>query len=78
MTLKCLRCFADVLIIATSGFSRNIRFELFQSVSLSILMPYLLPLIEDVMVDSHEIWWHAKHLLALYVETSLHIFFAEH
>ena len=45
-----------------------IRFELFQSVSLSILMPYLLPLMEDVMVDSHEIWWHVKHLLALHVD----------
>ena len=23
---------------------------------------------EDVMVDSHEIWWHVKHLLALHVD----------
>ena len=46
----------------------HIRFELFQSVSLSILMPYLLPLMEDVMVDSHEMWWHVKHLLALHIE----------
>ena len=30
-------------------------------------MLYLLPLMEDVIVDSHEIWWHVKHLLALHV-----------
>ena len=36
--------------------------------SLSILMPYLFPLMEDVIVDSHEIWWHVKHLLALHIE----------
>ena len=36
--------------------------------SFSILMPYLLPLMEDVMVDLHEMWWHVKHLLALHVE----------
>ena len=45
-----------------------IKFELFQSTSLSILMPYLLPLIEDVIVDLHEILWHVKHLLALHVD----------
>ena len=44
-----------------------IKLELFQSVSLSILIPYLLPLMEDVIVDSHEIWLHVKHLLALHV-----------
>ena len=44
-----------------------IKFELFQSTSLSIWMPYLLPLIEDVIVDLQEIWWHVKHLLALHV-----------
>ena len=44
-----------------------IKFELFQSTSLSIWMPYLLPLMEDVIVDLHEIWWHVKHLLALHV-----------
>ena len=32
------------------------------------MMPYLLPLMEDVMVDSHEIWWHVKHLLALHMD----------
>ena len=26
-------------------------------------MPYLLPLMEDVMVDLHDIWRHNKHLL---------------
>ena len=31
-------------------------------------MPYLLPLMEDVTVDSHEIWWHVKHLPALHVD----------
>ena len=36
--------------------------------SLSILMPYLLPLMDDVMVDSQEIWWHVKHILALHVD----------
>ena len=30
-------------------------------------MPYVLPLMEDVTVDSHEIWWHVKHLQALRV-----------
>ena len=45
-----------------------IKFELFQSTSLSILMPYLLPLMEDVIVDLHEIWWHVKHLLALHMD----------
>ena len=45
-----------------------IKFELFQSRSLSIWMPYLLPLIEDVIVDLHEIWWHVKHLLALHLD----------
>ena len=45
-----------------------IRLELFQSVPLSILMPYLLPLMEDMMIDSHEIWWHVKHLVALHVD----------
>ena len=47
-----------------------IKFELFQSMSLSIWMPYLLPLIEDVIVDLHEIWWHVKHLLELHVTTN--------
>ena len=47
-----------------------IRFELFQFTSLSIWMPYLLPLIEDVIVDLHDIWWHVKHLLALHVDWS--------
>ena len=23
---------------------------------------------EDVMVDSHEIWWHVMHLLVLHVD----------
>ena len=45
-----------------------IKFELFQSTSLSIWMPYLLPLMEDVIVDLHEIWWHVKHLLALHMD----------
>ena len=45
-----------------------IKFELFQSTSLSIWMPYLVSLIEDVIVDLHEIWWHAKHLLALHMD----------
>ena len=31
-------------------------------------MPYLLPLMEDVIVDLHEIWWHVKHLLALHMD----------
>ena len=31
-------------------------------------MSYLLPLIEDVIVDFHEIWWHVKHLLALHMD----------
>ena len=45
-----------------------IKFELFQSTSLSIKMSYLLSLIEDVIVDLHEIWWHVTHLLALHVD----------
>ena len=45
-----------------------IIFELFQWTSLSIWMPYLLPLHEDVIVDLHEIWWHVKHLLALHMD----------
>ena len=36
-------------------------------------MPYLLPLIEDVMVDSHVIWWLVEHLLALHVEILLNL-----
>ena len=31
-------------------------------------MLYLLPLMDDVMVDSHGIWLHVKHLLALHVD----------
>ena len=45
-----------------------IIFQLFQSIPLSILKPYLLPLMVDDIVDSHEIWWHVKHLPALHVD----------
>ena len=31
-------------------------------------MPYLLPLMEDVIVDLHEIRWHVKHILALHMD----------
>ena len=31
-------------------------------------MPYLLASKEDVTVDSHEIFWHVKHLPALHVD----------
>ena len=47
-----------------------IKFELFQLTSLSIWMPYMLPLMEDVVVDLHEIWLHVKHLLALHMDIS--------
>ena len=54
-----------------------IKFELFQSTSLSIWMPYLLPLMEDVILDLHEIWWHVKHLLALHMDIlENHFFFS--
>ena len=67
---QALRCFAEVLSTATlaSHVITYIKFELFQSTSLSIWIPYLLPWIEDVIVDLHEIWWHVKHLLALHVD----------
>ena len=70
-TFQTLRHFADVLSTTTPGFSyviTCIKFELFQSTSLSIWMPYLLPLMEDVKVDLHEISWHVKHLLALHLD----------
>ena len=55
-----------------------IKFELFQSTSLSIWMPYLLPLMEDVIVDLHEIWWHVKHLLALHMDILENLLLAEY
>ena len=42
------------------------KLELFQSMSSSIFIRYLFPLMEDVTVESNEMWWHVKHLLALY------------
>ena len=72
-TFKILRCFAVVLSTTAPGFSRNNIYQIW-AISVSVFVDFdavsihLLPLIEDVMVDSHEIWRHVKHLLAWHME----------